>query len=578
MPLNNSSNFQIHGGTFYDVSGNVNVETHQQFSIQDDRLQARYLPHAGGSQLEGSTLGTHVALEGHAFAGATRNARNAGTKRMVPYGTSSRRSIPSRSSPPIDDTRVPLSPNRQGTDSSFFREARNAPPVQGGTFITTSGSVNHIQRHADNGIMILHRAVALDALFDSADSFPQPKCHPETREKMLDMLWRWATKSDRHKHILWLSGPAGAGKSAIIQTLCQRLQAAGFPSASFFFKRGHATRGNAKVLFATLAYQLALHHPDLKTSISLSAEDDPSVVGRTTNVQLQKLVVEPCQSLQHPAFAPILLVDGLDEGNNQELQQDVLRSIGNAFREHLLPFKVLIASRPEPHIQEIFESSCLKGLYHTVNINQSFADIEKYLRDEFARIHREHGQTMRAVPTPWPSSQTIDNLVSKSSGYFIYASTIIKFIDDKNFRPTERLAMVENIGVTDDLDGASPFEALDQLYIQILSSVPSQRRLLAILSVMMEFSALSVCHIEQLLELQPGDVDLALRGLHSVLEIPPHPSRPIVVHHASFRDFLADSTRSGAFHVSGLPRRTDLAGSILKAMAYMPIEYSNLIA
>jgi hypothetical protein len=37
------------------------------------------------------------------------------------------------------------------------------------------------------GITILHRAVALEALRDSADSFPQPKCHPETRSQTLDM-------------------------------------------------------------------------------------------------------------------------------------------------------------------------------------------------------------------------------------------------------------------------------------------------------------------------------------------------------------------------------------------------------
>ncbi|KAJ7679791.1 hypothetical protein B0H14DRAFT_2173500, partial [Mycena olivaceomarginata] len=78
--------------------------------------------------------------------------------------------------------------------------------------------------------------------------------------------------------ICWLYGPAGAGKSAIMQTLCQRLEECGRLGGSFFFKRGHHTRGNAQVLFATLAYQLALHNPILKGPISESTEDDPSVV------------------------------------------------------------------------------------------------------------------------------------------------------------------------------------------------------------------------------------------------------------------------------------------------------------
>ncbi|KAJ6609940.1 hypothetical protein B0H10DRAFT_1746760, partial [Mycena sp. CBHHK59/15] len=58
------------------------------------------------------------------------------------------------------------------------------------------------------------------------------------------------------------------GKSAIMQTLCQRLQKGGRLGGSFFFKRKHRTRGNAHVLFVTLAYQLALQNPDLKGPIS----------------------------------------------------------------------------------------------------------------------------------------------------------------------------------------------------------------------------------------------------------------------------------------------------------------------
>ncbi|KAJ6526053.1 hypothetical protein B0H19DRAFT_1197759 [Mycena capillaripes] len=420
-----------------------------------------------------------------------------------------------------------------------------------------------VQRYGDTGITILHRAVALEALRDSADSFPQPKCHPETRSQTLDMLWAWATKANRHKHILWLCGPAGAGKSAIVQTLSQRLQAAKYLAPSFFFKRGHVTRGTAKVLFATLAYQMALQHPRLRTRISQIAEDDPSIVGRTASVQLQELVVEPCQSVAETDLVPILLIDGLDECESPEIQQHVLQSIGNAFRERRLPFKILIASRPEPHIQETFQGSHLKGLYHTLPLNQSFEDVEHYLRDEFARIHREHCSTMCTVPTPWPSADTIATLLSKSSGHFIYASTIIKYIDDKNFRPNERLRLVENFGAT---DSGSPFATLDQLYIQILSAIPAQQRLFRILTVLVVFSELSLSQIEQLLDVQRGDVPLALRGLHSVLRIPTDYSHPITVYHASFLDFLDNPARSGVFCVRDAQKQEDLAVSVIKML------------
>ncbi|KAJ7366707.1 hypothetical protein DFH08DRAFT_173652 [Mycena albidolilacea] len=185
--------------------------------------------------------------------------------------------------------------------------------MHGGTFITAD-TVNH--RQGETGINILHCAVALEGLYDSADSFPQSRCHPQTRTNMLNGLYNWAIKDhdncaeghDEDKEnignsdedeseddedgseddedeseddeqepdiqihlcrpICWLHGPVGAGKSAIMQTLCQRLQDAGRLGGAFFFKRGHATRGNPKVLFATLAYQLAEHNRDLRPLIS----------------------------------------------------------------------------------------------------------------------------------------------------------------------------------------------------------------------------------------------------------------------------------------------------------------------
>ncbi|KAJ7822411.1 hypothetical protein B0H14DRAFT_3731762, partial [Mycena olivaceomarginata] len=313
-------------------------------------------------------------------------------------------------------------------------------------------------------IHILHHAVALEALYDSAESFPQPKCHPKTRLKLLHNLYSWATRPDSVYSIWWLHGPAGAGKSAVMQTLCQQLLDAGRLGGSFFFKRGHDTRGNAKVLFATLGYQLALHDPHLKPIISRIVEDDPSVVGRQMDVQLRNLVLKPC--LGTNGTGPrTLLIDGLDECASSKVQQEILRLLGNAARGGLSGLRIIIASRPEAHLREKFEEASFHRLYDAVNIEQSFEDIRIYLRDEFARIHQEHRDTMAKIPTPWPSPDILNSLVQKSSGYFVYAATAIRFIDDKCFRPTERLSSIRSMTI-DDFD--SPFAALDQLYMQIL--------------------------------------------------------------------------------------------------------------
>ncbi|KAJ7923710.1 hypothetical protein B0H13DRAFT_1462088, partial [Mycena leptocephala] len=113
---------------------------------------------------------------------------------------------------------------------------------------------------------------------DSAESFPQPECHPETRTKMLDHLREWALATEPETTILWLYGLAGAGKSAIMQTLAGQFRDSGRLGGCFFFKRGDAMRGNGKTVFATIAYQLALNVAWLRTPISHVVENNPSIV------------------------------------------------------------------------------------------------------------------------------------------------------------------------------------------------------------------------------------------------------------------------------------------------------------
>ncbi|KAJ7323612.1 hypothetical protein DFH08DRAFT_887484 [Mycena albidolilacea] len=526
LMFRNGTDFQIHGGNFYDVSGDANLHTHQHLTIQDCTLREI----VSQASLPSPVTLTIVDGSGEEYrresSGVLRNTRH--TAGRAPYDMASRRYISTSRHPyGHEDRPVPLAsnsnaPRRPSSDprservaesddvmtlratrlpghtdfsnppspdhpsahpsgrmlsrstpagrisnTSLGRDSSGARSLEGGTFITAR-IVNHIQRHGETGINILYRAAALEALYDSAESFPQPKCHPDTRTEILDDLYNWAIGGDPAPSICWLYGPAGAGKSAIMQTLCRRLQAGGHLGGSFFFKRGHTTRGNARVLFVTLAYQLARQNSSLKGAVSENAQDDPSVTGRSMEIQFQKLIVQPRQTpLNSPCESPILLIDGLDECEGENVQQEVLRIVSDAVRENIRMFRILITSRPEPHIREIFERSSVKPLFRGLNITPSFNDVKKYLRDEFCRIHREHRETMEAIPTPWPPWNVLNGLVEKSSGYFIYAATVIKFVDDRDFRPTERLSMVidwQNIPTDSD----RPFEALDQLYTQIL--------------------------------------------------------------------------------------------------------------
>ncbi|KAJ7930392.1 hypothetical protein B0H13DRAFT_2264178 [Mycena leptocephala] len=279
------------------------------------------------------------------------------------------------------------------------------------------------------------------------------------------------------------------------------------------------------------------YSPALKKHISQSVENDPAIVDRSLSDQLQNLIIKPCRKsfLSHPLS---IIIDGLDKCDGEDIQQEILDSIGKVASREQLSILFFIASRPEAHMCEAFSDTALDGFHRPMNIDQSFDDVRKYLVNQFTRIHAAHRTTMRTVPSPWPSSEIVEALLETSSGYFIYASTVVKFVDDKRFRPVDRLNII--LGIKNSLS-ASPFNTLNQLYIQVLCGVPMDFRpqLLEILLVIVEPTfSFCVWQIEELLGLETGDVRLIMRGLHSVINVPGKHNVALTVHHASFTDFL----------------------------------------
>jgi hypothetical protein len=71
--FNNSAGFQFHGGTFFNVSGDVHLQTHQHLTIQGRNPQEAALQLPAGSPMaldDGSAEGS-----GHELSGITRNPR-----------------------------------------------------------------------------------------------------------------------------------------------------------------------------------------------------------------------------------------------------------------------------------------------------------------------------------------------------------------------------------------------------------------------------------------------------------------------------------------------------------------------
>ena len=367
------------------------------------------------------------------------------------------------------------------------------------------------------------------------------------------------------KDICWLYGPAGAGKSAIVRSLGEQLDDEDLLGGSFFFFRTDARRNVPNEFIATLTYQLCVALPKLRPYVEQAIEKEPLIFDRSPKKQLKTLLLQPAsKAMAHGVLDSedrrILLVDGLDECGEKEQQRELVLTLHELAQKFPIKLSILIASRPERHLRDVFEEEPLQSACSSISLDETFepdVDIRKFLLDKFNEILRRHPlrAQLRKLIVKWPTPEAVDQLVSRASGQFIYATTVIKFVSSNRANPVERLEII--LGSRDP-GNLEPFEQLDTLYATILRSAPAEDiaeivDILAILSAILQTWSSVVGHplgpeiIETLLGMQPGSIKLLLVDLESVVDISDEPDRGIQFYHKSFSEYLFESRRSLSF-------------------------------
>ncbi|KAF5322521.1 hypothetical protein D9619_000182 [Psilocybe cf. subviscida] len=343
----------------------------------------------------------------------------------------------------------------------------------------------------DEGIRLLLPRVVTGAMHNSAERFDAPACHPDTRTAIQEDILQWADELvyDRFEIVTWLCGPAGAGKSAIAQTIAQKLHARGQLTASFFFSRasGGERRSEETNIVATLTYQLFQSVPATKSHISATIRENPLLFDLALQDQVNALLVVPLTAVDKgPSgvkMPRIIVIDGLDECRKEKNAQrrvvDAL--IWGLSRIPHHSHKLFITSRREHNIVSIFKNYEEK-LVRRMELNDSWNpqdDIRTFLNAGFVDIRRSHFYFQsHPMDDTWPCSKTIDTLVNRSSGQFIYASVILKYIkSEENYSPVARLETILQLNNNED----RPHAELDALYEYIFSQIQDVKRVLTII-------------------------------------------------------------------------------------------------
>ena len=407
-------------------------------------------------------------------------------------------------------------------------------------------------------------------MHNSKERFDAPRCHKDTRMAVLKDISGWILDESSGSRILWLTAPAGSGKSAILQEIAEMFDESGGLAASFFFSRMADKRNNETHFIATIAFQLAMSIPSTRPFIEQAIMIDPSLFDKVLLNQMRRLVVEPMvHASLHPKngspWPSLLVIDGLDECMGATAQRDILLVLKDALRrlEVSLPrLCVLISSRPEPAICEVFTEDLSAMTYHLV-LDSHYKpddDIALYLQSSFSDIYRRRHKSfpsMLSLAQPWPSKDIISFLVKKSSGQFIFAATVVRFVGADRKVPTSQLQIVMDIckSVNSSLHLSNPFILLDELYAHVLRLSEDLEKVLTYLGAIFNLSGsqtLSCDFLHPLLGLSSEDLSLLFWDLHSIMHVPVSETDQLHFHHASFGDFLMNKHRSGVLHIDEL--------------------------
>ncbi|XP_006458931.1 hypothetical protein AGABI2DRAFT_177064 [Agaricus bisporus var. bisporus H97] len=477
---------------------------------------------------------------------------------------------------------------RRGNSANHTQNVRidNAIHVQGdhNTVVRPDGQGD---RNIVTQIMrLLSEHIIPGAAHDSSPRDPPPRCHPNTRVKLIARITAWIENQASLELLLWITGPAGVGKSAVVQTFAENLAKSKTLGASVFISRPNK-RDNPHGVFITIAYQLATRIEAYRDYIVERLSRDPELLNGGMQAQFIAFIVEPFVEKKIGTGAKRwgILLDGLDELRRTDAQCEIIQTISTFAQEHRdAPLVWIIASRSESHIVNTFEDdevrrSCWSE-YIPIDSTEACEDVERFLHSRFKETRKTFRHT---IQNDWPSDSDFLKLTVAASGLFIYAEVVMQFIRDSGYAdPVSQLEVL--ISIIDRSNATptaeNPFVHLDALYSEILSSIPFTRlwpttKLLLQVVIFGGRIALDMYGTTRrshlftlrgmsiLFSITQNVIYASLDKCRSTLEIPEWKvahKAVVAFHHASFSDFLEDPSRSGNFYIG---TQSDTSSAIL---------------
>ncbi|KZV62972.1 WD40 repeat-like protein [Peniophora sp. CONT] len=393
---------------------------------------------------------------------------------------------------------------------------------------------------------------------------PDKVCLSGTREEVLEAITYWV-HSDASR-VLWLTGGAGTGKSAIAHTIAARFSFLQRLGSSFFFARGQAGH-EPQGLFSTFARDLADLDPEFRQELASIVRKDRAL--RTTSnvlAQFENFLVKPSVRFTMPGPV-IFVIDALDECGDTKSRRVLLDILSSRLKDLPPNFRFIVTSRDEADIHASLSKSASIETRRMGDIPRSCTE-----RD----IHAFLSQRLEGLDVD------LSLLTAKSEFIFQWAYVAAEYIaeDQPGSSWEERYDTVLNSGSIGDegpLDSLYR-EVLEQLFLPSANALALARFSTTMALVLSALTPLSVESLSVLLPHQPPSSPLRpdlpkpfdpmtiVKFMGSLLSGVSSRTTPIKMLHASFADFLLSSERSGRFFVDLRSADRDVALACLSLM------------
>ena len=378
-----------------------------------------------------------------------------------------------------------------------------------------------------------------------------PSCHPGTRVIVSLDIMDWILDQDSQtSRIFWLNGMAGTGKTTIAKSIALWALSKGLLGASFFFSQRAQEEAlrTASVVIPTLACQLSMFNDELEARICEAVEKQSTIANENFHTQAECLLTDIFNSSTStgPTNMPLIVLDAFDECSNSNRQANqLLQELVKAINNHKLPLKLLITSRPENHIRQSL-GFLKEGQLILHNIEEKIIkeDIRLYLTETFRRTGERF-----SLALDWVSDEQLDMLTKRSGNLFVYASTVIRFVNSEHSAdPREQLRRI----LQTSNSPKSAYSELDRLYKEVLITLFDQmkdddetatefRNLLGFLCLARD--SVSPQLLDRLLGWNNGTSLARLIHLAAVIVAPSDNEGDIIIYHPSFPEFITDANR-----------------------------------